>query len=109
MSALPSEPDRLHYPAVKRNAKRARKNRRVKTIDLTPQQWHEILIAHDHCCAYCGIHLAHPTMDHIVALSRGGSHTASNVIPACEPCNTRKGSTYVTRFLTEEPSHPKED
>ncbi len=31
------------------------------------------------------------TMDHIVPLSRGGATTPGNVVPACKPCNQKKG------------------
>lgn len=57
--------------------------------DLTFEQWQAILAAHAHCCHYCGA--AHPlTMDHVIAISRGGLHTATNVVPACRSCNSRK-------------------
>jgi 5-methylcytosine-specific restriction endonuclease McrA len=31
-------------------------------------------------------------MDHILALSKGGEHCATNIAPACKPCNSKKGS-----------------
>ena len=36
-------------------------------------------------------------MDHVVALARGGLHCASNLRPACEPCNLSK----YTKLLSE--------
>jgi 5-methylcytosine-specific restriction endonuclease McrA len=30
------------------------------------------------------------TVDHVVAISRGGGHTAENVVPACRSDNCRK-------------------
>lgn len=57
--------------------------------DLTYEQWQGILVRHNHCCAYC--RAPKPgTMDHVIPLSRGGSHTASNVVPACRSCNSSK-------------------
>jgi 5-methylcytosine-specific restriction endonuclease McrA len=48
---------------------------------------------YDHCCAYCGTRAkGHLTQDHLTPLSAGGSHTVSNVIPACRSCNSRKGT-----------------
>jgi 5-methylcytosine-specific restriction endonuclease McrA len=58
--------------------------------DLSLQQWREIKEHYQYCCVYCGRKLQHLTMDHIVPLSKGGSHTASNVVPACHSCNSRK-------------------
>lgn len=39
----------------------------------------------------------HPTIDHIVPLSRGGSHTWGNVQLACHECNSKKGSMVAVR------------
>lgn len=62
--------------------------------DLTFEQWQAILAAHDHRCHYCGA--ACPlTMDHVTAISKGGTHTASNVVPACRSCNSRKRATHA--------------
>lgn len=36
-----------------------------------------------------------PTLDHIVALSQGGSHTLDNVQCACRGCNSRKGAKAI--------------
>ncbi|MGH2534073.1 MAG: HNH endonuclease [Thermomicrobiales bacterium] len=45
--------------------------------------------AHHHRCAYCGVD-GKLTMDHGVSLSKGGRHTISNIVPACQSCNSRK-------------------
>ncbi|MBX9703343.1 MAG: HNH endonuclease [Silvanigrellaceae bacterium] len=44
-------------------------------------------------CYYCKNKFPHKefTMDHIVPLSRGGTTTPGNVVPACRPCNQTKG------------------
>lgn len=57
--------------------------------DLTAEQWRDIKAAHKHRCAYCG--KRRPlTMDHVIPLSKGGPHTASNIVPACRSCNCSK-------------------
>lgn len=63
----------------------------VPVNDLTIDQWIEILAKFGHACAYCptGTDL---TMDHVVPISKGGSHTASNIVPACRRCNSSKGN-----------------
>jgi hypothetical protein len=74
-------------------ADRARQRRAHKhgTInDLTPQQWEVIKAAFDQRCAYCGRNDLPLTQDHVIPLSKGGPHTASNIVPACRPCNAKK-------------------
>lgn len=69
------------YRALKRSAQRH---------DLSAAQWREIKAAHGYKCAYCGKKLKKLTQDHITPISKGGEHSASNVIPACQACNSRK-------------------
>lgn len=57
--------------------------------DLTFEQWQMIKAAYRFCCAYCG--KRRPlTQDHIIPVSKGGEHTAENIVPACQSCNARK-------------------
>lgn len=37
------------------------------------------------------------TVEHVIPLDRGGSHTVGNLVPSCAPCNLSKG----TRLLSE--------
>ncbi len=45
-------------------------------------------------CQYCGEHskTQYLTFDHVIPRSRGGETSWDNIIAACRPCNTRKGS-----------------
>lgn len=91
---------------VKRNAKwrkenpeqfksHLKKRRALKfgagEASLTAEQWREILKSFNHRCAYCGERLEKLTQDHVIPLAKGGSHTADNVVPACQSCNSKKG------------------
>lgn len=59
--------------------------------DFTHAQWVELQAAYDHRCVYCGRRAkGHLTQDHITPLSEGGSHTLSNIVPACRSCNSKK-------------------
>jgi 5-methylcytosine-specific restriction endonuclease McrA len=40
-------------------------------------------------CAYCGA--TADTLDHVTPLARGGLTVRTNLVPACSPCNLRKG------------------
>jgi len=45
-------------------------------------------------CQYCGndFSRSHLTMDHVVATSRGGKTEWTNIVAACNPCNSTKGN-----------------
>lgn len=60
---------------------------------LTSAEWVEILEVFGRCCAYClrpESECGKLEQDHVVAISRGGGHTAENVVPACRHCNAKK-------------------
>jgi len=61
------------------------------TCDLTKKQWEQIKKLYAHKCAYCGRRLEKLSQDHVVPISKGGSHTASNIVPSCMLCNRKKG------------------
>jgi 5-methylcytosine-specific restriction endonuclease McrA len=74
--------------------------------DLTRKQWRAIKAAFGNRCAYCGEHFERLTMDHIIALSKGGSHTAGNVVPACRSCNCRKWTYHIIpTFMPDDPDY----
>jgi hypothetical protein len=90
---------RAHYAAHPQKYKDAVKHRRYGkrarhlgvAATLTREQWLLIQGHQDHCCAYCGKRCKGKlTQDHILALSKGGTHTLHNVIGACVSCNSRK-------------------
>jgi 5-methylcytosine-specific restriction endonuclease McrA len=82
--------------AVSRAASRRKaERRRVRLLggvsDLTEAQWQLIKKAYKFRCAYCG--KKKPlTQDHIIPVSRGGQDTASNIVPACRSCNSKKNA-----------------
>lgn len=45
-------------------------------------------------CAYCGIGIDRHTIqeDHVIPVVAGGSNGIANIVPACAPCNRRKGT-----------------
>lgn len=85
---------------VKNNLDRYRARKAAAPInDLTCDQWQEILSVYHYRCVYCDEtcwrcrqrkHVL--TKDHIIPLSKGGSHTVSNIVPACKKCNSKKGN-----------------
>jgi 5-methylcytosine-specific restriction endonuclease McrA len=95
-----------------KDAKRRARKAAAPVNDFTAAQWLEIQAAHDHRCAYCGKRAkGHLTQDHITPLSKGGANTASNIVPACKSCNSRKRDKAVLipvqpLLLTLAPSKP---
>ncbi len=49
-------------------------------------------------CAYCRRTDQPMTADHVVPLTRGGSHRPENLVPACKQCNSSKGSRLLTEW-----------
>lgn len=101
-------------PALNRN--RCQRHRAAKRSaprnDLTHTQWLEIQAAQNYRCYYCGkLRKGKLTQDHILPLSKGGSHTLHNVIAACQPCNSEKGTNapkipVQPMLLTVTPAKP---
>lgn len=87
-------------PRTTRRARIARKRaRRVAAADndLTAQQWEELKVLWS-ACAYCGG--GGPLQkDCVLPISRGGSYTAMNVVPACGSCNASKCNSEVTGWM----------
>ncbi|PFP30180.1 hypothetical protein COJ96_06835 [Bacillus sp. AFS073361] len=72
-------------------------------MEVTTKEIRLLLNVFEGCCAYCSkrpekarnLHL-----DHIVPLSENGRNTLANLIPACNRCNSSKGTKPVaTHFL----------
>lgn len=70
-------------------------NRRNKLNGrVTAEEWQEILRLHGNRCFYCGS--GGPLeMDHVTAVTKGGRHDKSNIVPACKPCNSSKGNRHM--------------
>lgn len=77
-----------------------RRRRRLAAVehDLTDVQWAALLSAWG-SCAYCGDSERPLQRDCVLPVSRGGSYTLDNVVPACGPCNASKCNDEVTSWL----------
>lgn len=64
-----------------------------------------VLHRDDHTCYYCG-NTAN-TADHIVPISKGGTHEEHNLVAACHACNSGKKDrvgTFLRQRNTHDPS-----
>lgn len=83
---------------VRENNRLRKQRERDAVRDLTPEQWSAILDLFDQRCAYCAADDVALTQDHLIPLANGGAHSESNVVPACQPCNSRKGNRPAPPF-----------
>ena len=73
------------------NQRRRARLKNAPVNDHTAAQWLAIKVIYRWSCVYCGKKTAALTQDHIIPLSKGGSHTMENIVPACAHCNSKKG------------------
>lgn len=62
-------------------------------------EWLLLVASHGGRCAYCRC-IAMLHADHRIPLARGGSNSIDNILPACAPCNFRKGTMSEAEFRT---------
>ena len=90
---------RVTHPEVgARNSARHRALLQGSEGSFTPEEFRLKCKAYGNRCAYCNEEVP-LTVDHIVPLSRGGSNSIENVVPACKHCNSTKGTRTYSEFL----------
>lgn len=62
----------------------------------------------NNCCAYCGIELKDYHLEHVTPLSRGGSHSKSNIVISCPSCNLSKGTNTLEEWYRTQTSYTAE-
>lgn len=77
---------------------------RIEGAELvTRRSWRQrIFEAWEHRCAYCSAPAQ--SLDHVWPKARGGLTVATNLVPACLPCNRRKGHREVFAWWREQPA-----
>jgi 5-methylcytosine-specific restriction endonuclease McrA len=73
-----------------RDARRRARKIGAPVCDFTAAQWQDMKTLYQNRCVYCGKGKQRLTQDHVIPLSRGGSHTWDNIVPACASCNRSK-------------------
>lgn len=69
---------------------------------LPAYEWAElrstVFLRDDFTCAYCGSRGGKLECDHIIPVSRGGSHELDNLVTACKPCNRAKAGKFLSEW-----------
>jgi len=88
--------------ACRRDEKKNYKHRRRALLrgqeaKATPKQIREAMVKAKKKCYYCG-QKSKLTIDHVVPLASGGSHTLDNIVFACHGCNSEKRDLPAHEF-----------
>lgn len=87
------------HPEVGQAAKRRRRVL-LQTNGLytfSGSDWERCLNRFNRRCAYCGSD-GQLSMDHVIPVTRGGTHGAGNIVPACMSCNASKGNKFYVEW-----------
>lgn len=95
------------YCSLACDRRRARAIRRAREVDATgTYTWAEVVrkwISISRRCAYCDrptpLDVLEP--DHVHPLSRGGSNSITNLVPACRECNGHKRNLMLTEWYAD--------
>lgn len=82
-------------------ARRYARKRNAPISDFTLAEWNFILAFFGYRCFYCGAENCKLQQEHMQPLSRDGSHTAENIVPACVRCNLRKRAMTADEFIAQ--------
>jgi hypothetical protein len=66
-----------------------------ETGEVSERDWRRLLDRWGYACAYCGSKPQLLHHDHVIPVTRAGSHSIGNLLPACQQCNSSKGNLLL--------------
>lgn len=89
----------LEHPEISRNANRKRRALLTGSDGhFTDEEFRLLCEAYESRCIYCKQKL--PLVpDHAIPLSKGGSNSIENIVPACKSCNSKKGTKTYDEYM----------
>ena len=88
-------------PDKHREAERRRRARK-RNATIEPVDEAAVYVLNGRMCIYCGA-TENLTLDHIVPIARGGSHSEDNLVVACGSCNSSKNAKPLAAWLQTQP------
>ena len=86
------------HPEVKRAKEQAYRSRKIAASgSFSGAEWLELVARWNNVCSYDG-RSGPLEADHRVPLSRGGTNSIDNILPACRSCNGRKHTMTEAEF-----------
>jgi 5-methylcytosine-specific restriction endonuclease McrA len=83
-------------PGLRQERKRTRRAREKQAEgNITKKEWNELVDRFNHTCLRCGRTNIKLTLDHVIPLTCGGSHTIDNAQPLCGSCNSIKHTNII--------------
>lgn len=84
---------RENNPGLNTKYQQTRRHKKQNSITVYNEDiWEETMREFNHKCAYCNTDKEQLTQEHIIPVSKGGGYLRSNIIPACQSCNSSKGN-----------------
>lgn len=99
---------KLREQALNYSRKRKALRRAAPINDLTIKDWESSLSNFNNECAYCGKTERSLQQEHIKPISRNGSNTKTNVVPACVSCNQNKKAKPFELWYPAQPFYNRE-
>lgn len=90
-------PDKVKIYNARKHAKRRCSIEKTE-FKLTEIEWNNIIINQKYKCFYCLKKMKKPTIDHVIPLAKGGSHSKENIVASCLTCNCSKGKKDISEF-----------
>lgn len=103
---LQTEAGKISQAKGSRN-RRAR-DKQVHRAPYTKQDIKHLQEKFNNSCAYCGCSSIEIQIDHWLPLSKGGSDTLGNFLPACKDCNTKKFNQEGKSWYEKQPFYSKQ-
>ncbi|KAL4853339.1 hypothetical protein ACK3TF_005685 [Chlorella vulgaris] len=91
-------------PAVLRVRRKCNSPRHSQLVTLNRAN---IMLRDRYACQYCGSN-RELTIDHVVAQSKGGGNTWTNLVACCAACNSKKGDKSLEQLRWKLRQQPKE-
>ena len=96
-----TRPDLRLYTRQKTRRRKALERGSVG-VHVKGRQIKERFALFGNCCAYCGAS-GDMEIEHVIPISKGGTHVLGNILPACHDCNSSKRAKEVEGWYRAQP------